>query len=105
MEFRRVEVKRTIRHQERVADPLETSRIFEALRDNRLSFSMRYGHMGWLRSCNVIDMKEQAVRVFSRQPSKVYVWADFKDIENVEVESNCDFLVEEDDQGRWARII
>ena len=103
MEFRRVEVKKTIRHQERVTDSLEIRKIFEALRSNCLGFSMRVGQMGWMRECAVLEVGDSSVKVFSRYPQKVRVNAEFKDVENVEVESNCDF-VEEDDGGRWARI-
>lgn len=105
MEFRRVEVKKTIRHQERVADPLEIRKIFEALKSNCMGFSMRVGQLGWIRECSVLEAGEDSVKVFSRFPQKVRVTADFKDVENVEVESNCDFLVEEDDGGRWARVV
>jgi hypothetical protein len=105
MEFRRVEVKKTIRHQERVSDSLETRKIFEALKSNCLTFSIRVGTMGWLRECSVLEVGDESVKVFSRAPQKVRLTSEFKDIENVDVESNCDFLVEEDAGGRWARIV
>jgi hypothetical protein len=106
MEFRRVEIRRMIRHFERVTASPEAKVIFDSIMRNCLQFTARVAHVGFLRDCRVAAVTDEAVQIIARNPLKFVVMAKFADVEAIEVESNCDFVAEEKDgAGRWARLI
>jgi hypothetical protein len=103
MEFRRVEVKRSLRYAERVSKKPEVKTIFEALSKHCLWFTTRVAGYATM-TCRVLSIGDDEVEIVSDR--KVRMKAKFDEIELVEVESNCDLIAEEyDDGGRWARII
>lgn len=104
MEFRRVEIKRTLRHVERITDGAEIKRVLDAIHKNDLKFTARLAGIGLLKECSILSFRENGVKLFSRHPQKAKLDQDFSDIEVLEVESNCDFVEENDDGGRWARL-
>ena len=107
MEFRRAEIKRVYRHIERVSDLDEIKTIFEAILNNDLVFSMRTTSIGrTLETCSVLLVKEDSVQIFSRTPMKLNLEPSFDDVEFVEVVCNREIVADDDDDGgRWARII
>jgi hypothetical protein len=106
MEFRRVEVRRTIRHVERVTSPPDAKAIFDSIMRNCLQFTARVAKVGFLKDCRVGSVTDDAVQIIARNPRKFVVMASFADVEAIEVESNCEFIAEENDgAGRWSRLI
>jgi hypothetical protein len=103
MEFRRIEVNYVVRHRELVNDDKEIHRIFEAIKERKLKFSMNVGSQS-LAECSVIELKEDSATVFAREPQKFRTTVDFSDILTIEVESNCNFVSELDGAGRWALV-
>ena len=108
MEFRRAEIKRFYRHIERITSDEEVRAVFQALYSNNLTFSMRINGVGSVRSeCSVLKVHDEMVDVLSRYPSKCkHSSLSFGEIEFVEVVCNREIVAEENDNGgRWARII
>ena len=107
MEFRRIEVKRALKYREFITAPNEAQAVFEKLREKDLRFSMKLSSIGpVLSKCVVQNIGEKGLTFFSGFPRKIQTTVALKEVEMVEVESNCDFLVEEpDDGGRWLRIM
>lgn len=107
MEFKRWEVRRTLRYREQVEDKLEVRKLLESIKGNGLKFSMRLPKVGaCLKDCSVVSVNDEQAVIFARSPQKVRLTTGLLEIEAIEVESNCDFLAEDkDDGGRWARII
>lgn len=107
MEFRRVEIKKVYRHVERVTAPIDVKAIFEALLQNSLTFVLRTRSIGTpLQECSVTSIGDESATIFSRRPMKLTVEARYDDVELVEVCCDREIVAEEDDDGgRWARII
>lgn len=106
MEFRRVEIKKTVRHAERVTETADAKEIFSSILRNCLPFSARVSKVGFLKECRVVEVGDNEVKIVSKTPAKLTVSASFSDVESIEVESNYDFVAEEKDGGgRWARMI
>jgi hypothetical protein len=107
MEFRRVEIKKSLKYREFITAQKEARAVFERLKEKDLRFSMRLSSVGpVLGKCVVQGVGEGGLTFFSGFPRKIQTTVDFKEVEMVEVESNCELLVEEpDDGGRWLRIM
>jgi len=107
MEFRRIEITRSLKHKEPIDNILEIRSILEKLRDKNLKFSIRSSRLGtMMKDCSVMSIGEKSVIIFSSNPVKVQFALEFPEIEILEVESNCNFLAESPDSGgRWARIL
>jgi len=106
MEFRRIEVKKVLRHCERITDQAETKKILESVMRHCLPFSAKIDKIGPLRDCRVISLGDNAVEMMSKSPQKVRLSLKFGEIEAIEVESNCDFVAEEQDNGgRWSGLM
>jgi len=106
MDFRRIEVRRALRHAERISDKEEVRKILDALRKYELKFSLRVRNVGsQLGECSVLSIGENDAKFWSRLPQKVAMTVRLEDIEALEVEANLDLTDEVDDGGRWARII
>ena len=107
MEFRRIEVKRVVRHREKITDGEEVRTIFLAIQENNLKFTIVIEGTGtpW-KSCVVLDVGEEDVTIFARDPQKVKRKVPFVEVFSIEVESNCDFVTDADDEeGRWAFLM
>ena len=105
MEFRRVETKRTLRYAERVKDKAEAKLIFVALQKHSLNFEAKIEGYATM-SYRVLSVLDDRVEIISMAAPKVRLTPKFDEINSVEVDSNCDIIAEEFDQGgRWARII
>lgn len=96
-----------MRHREFVTDNNETRKILEELQKHALEFSIKIQNMGGsLGRCTVLSITDTKVNLFSNYPSKVRLSPTFQEIEQIEVEANCDFIAEEDDDGgRWSRLM
>lgn len=107
MEFRRVEVRKLLRYREMIDDVEETKKILTSLKNNGLEFTIKLTNMGGKKSRCVIQLIESdRVNIFSNQPTKLKLSPLFSEIEQIEVESNCDFIAEEKDEGgRWSRLM
>jgi hypothetical protein len=107
MEFRRIEIRRSLRYRELISDHKETREILGKLKEKSLKFSMKAKNIGPLmEKCIVQAMGENDLTLFSNYPIKIRTTVPFDEIEMLEVESNCNFLAEEPDSGgRWARIM
>lgn len=107
MEFKRIETRKILRYRELITEDCETKKILEELQKHNLEFSVKVQNMGGaLGRCTVLIMGEDKVTLFSNYPSKLRLSPKFSEIEQVEVESNCDFIAEEhDDGGRWSRLM
>lgn len=72
-----------------------------------LRFCMRTaGVAAHLRDCAVMKLTEKKASIFAQRPTRVLLEVAYDAIETVEVESNCDFISEERDEGgRWANVI
>ncbi len=105
MEFRRIEVKSVVRHQELVTENDEIHLIFEAIQENEIPFKISGGTGGTFGNCHVLELNEDSVKIFALKPQKVRALVDFCDILILEVESNCDFISEYDGGGRWAFLM
>lgn len=106
MDFRRVEVRRVLRHAERISDKEEVRKVLLALQKYELKFSLRVRNVGsQLGECSVLGVAEGGAKLWARLPQKVTMDVRFDDIESLEVEANLDLTDESDDGGRWARII
>lgn len=107
MEFRRVETRRILRYREFITDAPETKKILEQLQKQGLEFSVKLRDMGGkLSRCTVTALGDACVTLFSNSPSKVKTTPALEEIEELEVECNCDFIAEEnDDGGRWSRLM
>ena len=107
MEFRRIEVKRVVRHREQIADGEDIRTIFLAIQENKLKFAIVIEGTGatW-KSCVVLGVGEEDVTIFAREPQKVKRKVSFVEVFSIEVESNCDFVTDaDDDEGRWAFLM
>jgi len=108
MEFRRVEIKRVYRYIEKVSSAEEKKELFQALFDHHLKFSMKANGIGaTMEECVVLAVGDDTVDVSARFPNKCRMTGlDFREVELVEVVCNREIVSEEDDDGgRWARII
>lgn len=107
MEFKRWEVRRTLRYREVMDDKAEIKKVLESIRNNDLKFCMRLPNMGaHLKECSVLSVDDEQAVIFARSPQKIRLTATLAEIETIEVESNSDFMAEDRDEGgRWARII
>jgi hypothetical protein len=107
MEFRRIEVKRVVRHREKIIDGEEIRDVFLAIQKNKLRFAIVIEGTGatW-RNCVVLSVEEENVTIFAREPQKVKRKVSFVEVFSIEVESNCDFVSDDDDdEGRWALLM
>jgi len=107
MEFRRIETRKVLRYREQISDDAETKKILEELKKQCIEFSVKLSDMGgMLGRCVVLAINDKDVSLFSNHPRKLAVNPSFSEIEKIEVESNCDFIAEEnDDGGRWSRLM
>ncbi len=105
MEFRRIEIKQVVRHQELVTGVDEIHLIFEALQENEIPFKISGLNGGSFDECRVLKLNDDSVKIFAMKPQKVRAVVDFSDIIILEVESNCDFVSEYDGGGRWAFLM
>jgi hypothetical protein len=107
MEFRRIEVRKLLRHREFITDAEETAKILEALKKWNLRFSMKVASVGpRIEQCAILSISNGSFVVYSGSPKKIQTTVKFTDIEMVEVESNSDFICEEQDNGgRWSRLM
>ena len=107
MEFKRIETRKILRYRELITEGCEIKKILEELQRHNLEFSIKIQNMGGsLGRCTVLVMHESKVTLFSNYPSKLRLCPEFSEIEQIEVESNCDFIAEEkDDGGRWSRLM
>ncbi len=107
MEFRRIEVRKLLRYREMIDSVDETKGILSALKNGGLEFSIKLSNMGGKKSrCVVQTIDSDRVSIYSNYPSKLKLCPLFSEIEQIEVESNCDFIADEkDDGGRWSRLM
>ena len=107
MEFRRIETRKVLRYREQISEDAETKKILEELMKSSIEFSVKLNDMGgMLGRCVVLSVHDKDVALFSNHPRKLAVTPAFSEIEKIEVESNCDFIAEEnDDGGRWSRLM
>lgn len=106
MEFRRIEVKRTLRHIELVTGNPQVREVLQAVLKNDLKFTARIGGVGVMKECSVTSLADDHADIFSRSPQKVRLSPKFSEIDMIEVESNSNFIAEERDEGgRWANLI
>lgn len=107
MEFRRIEVRRLLRYREIIEDNNEIRGILEELRKNQMEFTVKIQGMGGkLSRCTIVSLQEDKASLYAQHPSKVRLSPKYSEIEQVEVESNCDFIAEQnDDGGRWSRLM
>lgn len=107
MEFKRIEVRKVLRYREAVVEPGEIKKILQELFNQNLEFSIKLQNMGGaLCRCTVVGMADDKVSLFSISPRKVTASPTYAEIEQIEVESNCDFIAEEHDEGgRWSRLM
>lgn len=108
MEFRRVETRKIVRHQELLGDPEKIREVLEYLLSSGLRFKARISGIGGvLEQCSILSIRDDnSVSLFSNKPRKFATSPKFSEIESIEVESNCDFIAEErDEAGRWANIL
>jgi len=106
MEYRRTEVRKVLRHREYVNNPVEIKLILEKLKEKNIRFQMQAKTIGpLLLNCTIISIKDGSFEVFSPSPKKVQTIVKFDDIELLDFESNVELITEEDDGGRWARIM
>jgi len=107
MKFNRVEVIRKVRHSEDLLDEAEIKKVFGAIQSARLKFTAYVDRIGsTLRDCTLTGIFEDSITLYSGFPNRLRVAAKFTEIQQIEVESNCDFVAEEyDSNGRWARLV
>ena len=107
MEFRRIEVRKLLRYRELIAEKDEIKSILEQLQDNEMEFAVKMQGMGQrLERCVITSLEDDKVGLFSNFPSKIRLNPMFDEIEQLEVQSNCDFIAEQDDDGgRWSRLM
>lgn len=107
MEFRRIEVRKVLRHCEQMTDIILVREVLDYMRKYDLRFCMRMAGVGsFLRECTVTKLKDKTAIIFSNRPVRISLEPTYEAIEVVEVESNCDFISEERDEGgRWANVI
>lgn len=107
MEFRRAEIKKVYRHKEDIQSSEEIIAVFEAVTMNNLTFSAKISNIASeLHECAIVHIGKESVRLLSRSPLKLKVEAKYKDIQWIEIVCNREIVAEEDDDGgRWARII
>lgn len=106
MDFRRIEVRRVVRHAERISDKEEVHKVLSALQKYELKFSLRVRNVGSeLGDCSILSVSDKDAKICARFPQKVSMTVKMDDIEALEVEANLDLTDESDDGGRWARII
>lgn len=96
-----------MRHCERMTDLALIREVLEYMMKYDLKFCMRMVGVGsYLRECTVSKLNEKTASIFSNRPVRIALEPKYEDIECVEVESNCDFISEERDEGgRWANVI
>lgn len=106
MDFKRFEVRKILRYSEQVKDQAEVTKLLKNINEYSVKCLIKVKDIASpMRECCVLEVKGDKVLLFSRSPSKIKTWFQFSDIESVEVECNLDLMVEEDDGGRWARIL
>lgn len=108
MEFKRFEVRKVLRHAEKVVDVADMITILTSIKSIGLRCSVRAREIGAImQDCAVLEVDTQNNRVllFSRYPSKIRTWFRFAEIESVDVESNLDLLSDPDNGGRWAMLL
>jgi DNA polymerase III sliding clamp (beta) subunit (PCNA family) len=107
MEFKRFETKKVLRYNEVVKDLVEVRKILEQLQKHELEFTVKLKEMGGkLGRCTILAMKGDKVLLFSNSPTKLRLSPTITEIEELEVESNCDCITEETDEGgRWSRLM
>jgi hypothetical protein len=101
MDFRRVEIRRTVRHYERLQSNEDVISTLKKIMDMRVPCSFKVSGYPELGSCYVLAV-EPKVSIFS-QAQKLKVAFLVADIKEVEVYSNTE-VVEEDQKGRWSYI-
>lgn len=108
MEFKRFEVRRILRHVEKIEESEDVAAMLDAIRRHGIRCSAKVRNIGApMRECAVLDVNEEGSKVllYSRSPSKIKAWFQFSEVEHIEVESALDLMVEDDQGGRWARIL
>ena len=107
MEFKRFETKKVLRYNEVIKDKDEIRKILEQLRKHELEFTVQVKDMGGkLGRCTVLAIQGEKVVLFSNSPSRLRLSPAITEIEELEVESNCDCITEEQDEGgRWSRLM
>lgn len=102
-----MEVRRVLRYREIITGDTESANILRELQKHNLEFSIKLQSMGGvLNRCIVLSVTDNDVSLFSNAPRKVTLQVSIKEIEEIEVESNCDFIAEENDEGgRWSRLM
>jgi hypothetical protein len=106
MEFKRIEIKKVVAAQRNLKEDVDVKALFEVIKKNKLTFSVTIANGTVRKECAVIEVKDAELRIFSQSPCKVTQSVKFAEILVVEVESNSDFMAEENDaEGRWSRII
>lgn len=106
MEFKRIETKKVVAAQRTLKEDLDVKTLFEVMRKNKLKFSLTIANGTVRNECSVLEIKDSELRFFSQSPCKVTQSVRFSEVLVVEVESNSDFMAEENDaEGRWSRII
>lgn len=106
MEYRRTEVRKILRHREFVNDDKEIKAILEKLKERNIRFSMKATNIGpQLMACTVLSVDTDSFCVFSNSPKKIQTVVKFKEIELIDFESNAELMIEDDDGGRWARLM
>lgn len=107
MIFKRFEVRKLLRYQENISVDDGTKSILQELQNHNIEFAIKLQNMGGLlERCVVLSISHDKVSLFSNHPRKVTASPTFQEIESIEVESNCDFIAEEHDEGgRWSRLM
>lgn len=106
MIFRRSEIKKVCRHEENVSSPEEVRDILSSIFENKVTFGLRAKGMSPLEECSVIELQDDFVSIISSGRKRVRLRLQFGDIEEVDVIFDRGLSSsEEDDGGRWSRIL
>jgi len=101
MEFKRVEIRRVVRHYEHVSLKEDIKSVLSKIMDMKVPSSIKVTGYPTLGNAYVLEVGDK-VSIFSRD-QKLKVACSVDQIIEVEVFSNTE-VVEEDQRGRWTYI-
>jgi len=101
MDFKRVEIRRVVRHYENLASKEEIKSVLLKIKDMKVPSSIKVMGYPTLGAAYVLEVGDK-VSIFSRD-QKLKVACAIDQIIEIEVFSNSE-MVEEDQRGRWTYI-
>lgn len=101
MEFKRTEIRKTVRHYENISEEEDIKSTLNKIKEMKVPCSFKISGYQELGNSYVLST-EGKVLIFSRD-QKLKVTCSIKDIKEVEVFSNSE-ITEEDQKGRWSYI-